>query len=401
MNVLTINASDSWVGGAARVARELHAYAVFKDDRSRMYVGKKSSDDTTVVKIKLPFYRKIISYLMANDIDYFNTDYLLKGHILDGVDVVHCHNINGWYFNLDTLIKLSELKPVVWTLHDMWALTPHCGHTDSDKIKNGLFECSDKTLYPTTLWNNDLYLSRRKSCLYNKGKFIVVAPSQWLKYKIKETSLMSKKVTVIPNGVDVNSFTPSSSKNLDIKLKVESGEVVIFVASDPLNNSYKGFQDFEWLANNWPDKNTQFWAIGADVDGWHGKVRLVRATKSKAEMSSYMAYAKVLVLCSTHEVFPLVVLESISCGTPVVAYDVGGVREAIDGLPGCKIVPSKDKLKLMESLRDCFSEIKLRNIEISENLREIAVNKYSIDSMIKSYGDVYVSAIESWKCRRA
>lgn len=390
MNVLTISASDYTVGGAARIAVDIHQHAVIHNPRSKMYSGKKYGDDPTVIEIRRPLYTKVLSFALANDIDFFQTDYLLNSPEFLAADIVHCHNLNGWYFNLGTMVRMSRVKPVIWTLHDMWALTPHCGHTSSTKIRNGLLRCSDQTLYPTTMWNNDYYLSWRKRRLYAQGKFHVVVPCLWLKGWVEKTCLASKSLHVIPNGVDTETFKVQDKSALRKRLGLDSKRrIVMFLGSSAVNNVYKGFSDFSWLAQNWRDDEVQFVAVGAENDGNDGRVRLIRAKKNKAEVSGYVASADVLVLPSRHEVFPLVVLEALASGVPVVAYDVGGVREAIDGLPACRIASPQDKTSLMKKLKESLEELVPNQLEIGAKLRSVALKKYSTSIMIKSYFDLY------------
>jgi glycosyltransferase involved in cell wall biosynthesis len=389
MNVLTISSSDNAVSGASRVALDLHRFFVASNSGSRMLVGKKHGDDPTVVGISRPRYTKALSYLFSNDIDFFRTDYLLRTPEFLNADLVHCHNLNGWYFNLETMIKMSMIKPLVWTLHDMWALTPHCGHTSSDELRHGLLKCSDPDLYPSTLWNNDAYLARRKSALYAKGRFHVVTPSNILHEVVARTCLQDKMLAVVPNGIDTNLFKPGDAKAIKQSLKLDDDPVILFIGAAATSNVYKGFSDFAWLSEQWQGPKVQFLAVGAEKDELLGKVRLVRATSNRHEVASFLACADVLLLPSRFEVFPLVVLEALASGIPVVAYDVGGVREAITGLPACHIVPQGQKGELLTALRSSLGEILLHKNSMVKALRVAAEQNYSIGMMCDSYSRVY------------
>ena len=394
MKILTINASDYTAGGAAGVAMELHNSALEENSEAKMLVGKKTSNRESVLEIQRPFYTKISSYLRSNDIDFFKTDYLLESEEVLTSDVIHFHNVSGWYFNLNTMMKISKIKPTVWTLHDMWALTPHCGHTNSEIIENGLFICSDKSLYPTTLWDNDFYLSLRKSDIYRKGRISVVTPCNWLAEKLAKTSLADKFHSVIPNGVDTKVFQPQDKTSAKMRYDAQRKSVALFVASDPVNNVYKGFDDFQWVAENCKLTDIEFWAIGADNDGVSGNVKLIKATQDKVLISNYLACADVLVLSSRHEVFPLVVLEALSSGTPVLAYDVGGVKEAIENLPGCRVVPPLNRGELLSSLEATLNEIGSNNNEIGIYLHRCVEEKYSNVKMRNQYLELYSSLID-------
>ena len=114
-------------------------------------------------------------------------------------------------------------------------------------------------------------------------------------------------------------------------------------------------------------------------------------------ISTYLACADILMLPSRHEVFPLVVLEALSCGTPVIAYDVGGVKEAISDLPGCRVVEPLNRYELMWSLESALIEIGSRNTEIGEKLNRFVEEKYSKVKMLNQYFELYSSLIAGSK----
>ena len=127
MNILQIGTIDNR-GGAARVSYGLKTKLEQLGHTSNMFVSKKYSNDPHVHVIKTPFYKKIICRFMGTDIDFWKTDFILKTEEFKKADLVHCHNLHGYYFNLKTLQKMSQQKPLIWTLHDMWAITPYCHH---------------------------------------------------------------------------------------------------------------------------------------------------------------------------------------------------------------------------------------------------------------------------------
>ena len=158
---------------------------------------------------------KIIDTLLylSNDIDLFKTDWITKTEVFIGSDIVHIHNIHGWFFNLNTLKKISDLKPTIWTLHDMWAITPHCAHSFGGKLKNGFYECPNLKSYPRILWNNARYLAWRKKNIYKNLNIELVVPSLWLKEKVSKSILGNKKIHLIHNGIDTNTYKMSLEKN--------------------------------------------------------------------------------------------------------------------------------------------------------------------------------------------
>lgn len=391
MRVLSITANDNSLGGASRVAMDLHHGLLDQGINSCMFVGKKTSFDQKITEIKRPTWRKVFSRVMSNDIDFFETDYLIETAEFQGADIIQVHNINGWYFNLSTLKKMSKIKPVVWTLHDMWPINPHSGYTSSMKLQNGLYKVSDKDLYPKTLWSNDYYLSWKKNIIYKNMQVELISPSQWLADLTINTSLGARGIRVIPNGVDTKTFRIQDKVALKKLLGLSNHPIVLFVgAAATTTNKFKGFSDFLWMASQTYFKDVQFVCFGTSENYSDGLITYIQGTSDKNIVAKYMALADVFVMPSRFENFPLVILEALACGTPVVAYDVGGVAEIIKNLPQCRLVPPKDRRELSLSVLEVINERLNMSVEtVSASLRDIALLKYSTEKMVSSYIDLY------------
>jgi len=117
-----------------------------------MFVSEKKSHKTDVFEIPRQIHR-YFQILLSNDIDYSKTDWILDTKEFKEADVVHLHNLHSWFFNLKTLEKISKLKPVIWTLHDMWAITPHCAHSYECELKDGFYQCPSLSSYPRIAWH--------------------------------------------------------------------------------------------------------------------------------------------------------------------------------------------------------------------------------------------------------
>lgn len=390
MRVLSITANDNSLGGASRVAMDLHQGLLRQGINSCMFVGKKTSSDQNITEIKRPTWRKVFSRLMSNDIDFFETDYLIETAEFQKADVIQVHNINGWFFNLSTLKKMSKIKPVIWTLHDMWPINAHSGYTSSAQLQNGLYRVSDQSLYPETLWNNDYYLSWKKNRIYQDMCIQLVSPSHWLANLTCNTSLGNQRIKVIPNGVDISTFRIQDKVNLKQSLGLKNQPMVLFIGAAATTNKFKGFSDFLWMASQASFKDTQFVCLGASENSTDGIITYIKGTSEKDMVAKYMALADVFVMPSRFENFPLVILEALACGTPVVAYDVGGVAEIIKNLPQCKLVPPRDKRELSLSVREIINETLNMGMEtVSASLRDIALLQYSTEKMVSSYIDLY------------
>jgi glycosyltransferase involved in cell wall biosynthesis len=397
MNILTITSNDNSIGGASRIAMDIHRGLLERGYGSFVFTGKSinSKQNSGIAEIKRPYWTKILSYVLSNDIDLFQTGYLLSTPEFKFADLIHCHNLHGWYFSLNTLKKMSMLKPVLWTLHDMWAITSRGAHTSSLDLRYGIYNSSDKNLYPYTLWNNERYLAYRKSHLYHNMRINLVSPSKWLIGKIKKSSLSEKKIFYIPNGIDLSVFKIGLRQELLKKHSFTDDPLVLFIGADAENNLYKGFADFAWLASIQSYPKTQFVCLGSRTEGVRKGVRHLVSSSNKNYISEILSCADVLVVTSRYENFPLVILEAMACGTSVLTYDVGGCSEAVQGAPNCMVVAFGDKIALGQSLEKMLHYTQGQGDILRGKLRDHVQKKYSLNSMIDSYINVYKELISS------
>jgi len=395
MNILTINANDNSLGGASRIAMDIHSGLIKSGIASNVFVGKKTSNNDSVKEIPRTKFRRLAAKIFANDFEFYLSDKIFKEKEYISADIVHCHNLNGWYFNLSTLQKISKEKKVVWTLHDMWPLNPHSGYTSSKTLVNNLLTVSDQNLYPTMWFNNDKYLARKKDKIYQSLDVRLVSPSNWLLELTKLTSLGKNPISVIPNGIDVDVFTISPDKSSAKESLGLGGKVVIlFVGTTATTNTFKGFDHFLWLSKQKSNQNYIFVCVGASKDYIDGNMLYVKATSDKKKLAQFYSCADVFILTSGFENFPLVVLESLSCGTPVISYDVGGVSEILHGINGCSIVEKGDKEALSLSLKNTLEKNKILDRDnLALNLRRVVLDKYNNRKMVDRYIALYISML--------
>lgn len=391
MKILIIGTTDIR-GGAAKVSWDIKEVLELRGDDVSMFVADKRSSDTKVKVIPRQMWRKFLGFLLATD-DLLFSDWILKTPEYKNADIIHCHNLHGRYFNLSTLQKMSVEKPVIWTLHDEWAITPHGAYTlEGKEMNDGLFVCPSKDTPPRILWANTKYLSWRKNSIYKKSKLHIVTPSRWLKERVKKTILGSQDIRLIPNGVDTDIFKMSDKVIARQKLNLPiDKKIVLFLANDAKNNTWKGWKYTEEVINKYKnDSNILFISVGnyvAHPD--ENNVKYFPHLDNKEDIALYYSASDILLFTSIAENFPLVILEAMSCGLPIVSFDVGGVKEVVTHKENGYISAYKNTQSLIEGMEYVLSlgsdEIK----KISEYSSVKIKDSFSKTAMVNTYLNLY------------
>lgn len=270
-------------------------------------------------------------------------------------DVIHLHNLHGWFINLPMLfdyIKTNKI-PVVWTLHDCWALTGHCPHFDMigcDKWKTECRDCPQHRQYPQSLIDLSTYMyNKKKSWFTGVDKLTVVTPSEWLKNIVLQSYMKDYEVCVINNGIDTSVFKPSDS-NFREKNNCRNKHIVLGVSYEW--NVNKGIDVFRKMAESLDDEY-RIVLVGTDESiekQLPENIIPIRRTQNREQLAEIYSAADVFVNPTREDNFPTVNIEALACGTPVITFDVGGSAEIIDENCGCS-VPTGDIATLVDKVR--------------------------------------------------
>ena len=282
-------------------------------------------------------------------------------------DIIHLHNIHGYYLNVAVLFDfLKEYnKPIVWTLHDCWAFTGHCAYfsfNGCEKWKTECNTCPLKKDYPTSLVmdNSKKNYEQKKELFTKPDNITIVTPSKWLKDLTEKSFLGKYPVKVINNGIDLTKFKPTESDFRE-KNNLQDKFIILGVAS--VWEERKGLKDFIKL-NEMLSENEKIVLVGLDdnqLATLPEDIIGIKRTSSIEELAEIYSSADVFVNPTYEDNYPTTNLEAISCGTPVVTYitggspesvfegngfsvpqgDVKGIYDAIKKVDGCK-TPTKD-----------------------------------------------------------
>lgn len=293
-------------------------------------------------------------------------------------DIIHIHNIHGYYVNYELLFSFLRQyeKPIIWTMHDCWAFTGHCAHYDSVecmKWQEECLDCPNTGTYPSTLCktNTSSNFKKKKTLFTGLKQLNIVTPSAWLKEQIKQSFLSDYNCIIIPNGVDLDRFKPRKS-DLKQQLGCANRKLILGVASVWTNN--KGFQDFLELRQKL-DQQYAICMVGLNerqIKSLPEGIIGIRRTQSIEELAQYYSAADVFLNLTYEDTFPTTNIEALACGTPVITYRTGGSIESIDESCGTyvergdiqSIVEQIGNWAWQECGEDCCKRAQLYNKDI-------------------------------------
>lgn len=311
-------------------------------------------------------------------------------------DIIHLHNIHGYYINYPILFSfLKEYRaPVVWTLHDCWPFTGHCSNFESVgciKWKTGCNHCPQKGTYPKSYTDFSRRNFNLKKCAFTGCDNLTIVPvSYWLEGLVKESFLKGHKMRVIHNGIDTDKFSIcNNADEIRAKYGITAKYVILGVAS-PFTQR-KGFSDFIALSQILPEGYCIV-MVGLNVaqkKELPGNIIGIERTQDVNELASLYSCANVFVNLTYEDNFPTTNLEAMACGTPVITYSTGGSPEALDEDTG--IVVNKGDLSAAQNA--VMSICENGKPFYRQKCRLRAVQHFNKDDRFQEYINLYNSLL--------
>jgi len=431
MNILQINTIDN-KGGAALTSYQLKQELEKRGHTTSMFVKRKYSNDKNVFSIKknqapsqrlsklskkiikkdLPSYIKNKrNFFFVNNIDSFNilkSTRILKTKEFKNADIVHCNNLHGKYFNLKLLEKISKIKPIIWSLHDMWAITGDCywggemyGET-CIKWQKGCKHCPYLKSNQKIFWNKPSYLWKKKQEIYKNSKLNIVVPSMWLKKRVEKSMLKNKNITVINYGINLSKFKKQDKKTVRKKLKLPLGKkIIMFSAHGGKNNKQKGWKYVEKIIDYYKkDKDILFLCIGNKSTNGNqntSKIKYIEYISDKSVLAQYYSASNIFLLPSLVESFGIVILEAMACGTLVVGFPVGAMEELGLHKQYGYIAKYKDTKDLINGIEYILSLNKKEKKDMEKRSIERVKNNFSLEKMTNKYISLYRQALSEYE----
>lgn len=459
VNVLHINRSDG-AGGASIAMQRLHHGLLDAGHDSRLLVDKSIHPDPRThvirdhVKARISLSDRVRRRLDQRLHKRVDSDPAAHRHlwkipelpIFRQAQALNFHNLHSDYFNIRVLPALA-VKPIVWTLHDMWALTGHCAYSyECDRWESGCFDCPllkepgrrmvEPPPTPTDVSKPEWEL---KDALYREHGHLIhaVAPSRWLcDFAGRGILRHAAGVHCIPYGIDLEEFAPvdrslarqvlgitrdrgillaatlkrgrrtaeSFLRVLDRRhgpttsdklMNMGRSKKVIFASS--LHRGRKGAEYLIQALDRLEDRSSICLLVcggGAvgDISRHIETINIGLTTHSALQRLAYCA-ADLFVLPTLADNLPLTVLESMACGVPVVAFDAGGVRELVHHGETGYLARYKDPDDLARGIAGLMADDAAR-ARMGRAGRELVEREYPLRLQAERYLKVYEQAIE-------
>ena len=302
-------------------------------------------------------------------------------------DVIHLHNLHSHNVNLEMLfsyLKSIDVK-IIWTFHDCWSFTGYCTHFDyigCNKWKKECKNCPERKSY-SWFFDRSTYLYKKKKELFTGVEgMTIVTPSKWLAELVKESIFGKYPVKVIYNGIDTDIFKPTAS-DFRKTYGLENKKILLGIAMNL--GERKGFNYFLELSKIIPD-DMRIVLVGVNkkqTESLPENIIGIEKTANQKELAEIYTAADVFVNPTREEVFGLVNVEALACGTPVVTFDTGGSPECIDDIVGAKVEKGDIKAMLFEANKF------INKVDIDLKCRERVIKNFDSKNSFKQYLDLY------------
>lgn len=379
MKVLQINVSNS--GSTGAIANSIHRRLLRDGAESAILYGRGPKGAGLVQTAPERYVNALLSRISGR-VGCFgkkSTDRILEKMETFHPDVVHLHNLHGYYadiFRLLEFLKERKIKTVL-TLHDEFLFTGRCAFSgDCEKwrvnspgaaslkgalapstaglkgtLPPGCGNCPRMGEYPAALLDKSRALWLLKKQVFSEFETLtVVSPSRWLADRAKESILSGHPICVIPNGIEPGTFCPGENSVRDeYEIKEEH---VVLAAAQNIMSGRKGGEYVLKLAETMP--KTRFLIVGAQEEVLcPPNVTLIPGKQSPEEMANLYRGADVFLITSREDNFPTVCLEAAACGTPVAGFLSGGAPETVSPEIS-RFVPFGDVAALKSAVKELF-----------------------------------------------
>lgn len=333
---------------------------------------------------------------------YFFTDRSTHGkdlvNSLNGCRIIHFHWMSQMIDFLDTLRRLPEAIPVVWTLHDMNAFTGGCTYNlDCEGFWRDCGECPQQE---SGKGRREVALNhrrKRKALAGLEDRICIVTPSHWMAKQVGRSQLMSGfRCEVIANGIDQEIFHPSRRRAGRERMGIGAEEKVILFVAASIDNPLKGMALMREVLPQveMMDPKVRVVVLGDGKGGdWPEGWQWLGSVTEEERLAEVYAGSDVLVVPSMADNFPNVIGEGLSCGLPVVASEVGGIPEMVRNGQSGRLFEKGSAEGLKRAIGEVLKGMPERREEWAVACRKLAEEKISLGGCARQHMELYESLL--------
>jgi glycosyltransferase involved in cell wall biosynthesis len=409
MKILLVNTHERQ-GGAARAAYRLYRAMRETGCDMEMLVRSKTDDDEHVITPGPPTtFRRILARLISDgsllrryqkrtnlifNPAYFCTNTNKKIGTVSP-DIIHLSWISQGFVGIEALKYWN--RPIVWTLQDSWAFTGGCHipfdcrrYTASCGACPALGSSKDKDL--------SRWVWKRKKSNWSKVNLTVVTPSRWMARCAEESSLFrDRRVEVIPNGLDLNRYKSVNKRvSRDILGLSQDKQLILFGAVNATRDPNKGFhllkEALRYLNSNGSAEKAELLLFGTsenqNTPDPGMKCHFKGILQDDISLSVLYSAADIFVAPSIQDNLPNTVMEAMACGTPCIAFHIGGMPDLIDNQENGYLATPYDVRDLARGMSWLLSDNKRRQT-LSQNARHKIESQFDIKIVARRYINLY------------
>lgn len=400
MKVLHINQSDTG-GGAAIAGYRLHQGLLKQGIESKLLVGERQTDDSLVSLIprrqrlenQLHRFTYRLGFNTLNQVGSFD---IPKHPFFKEADILNFHNLHSRGLSYLAIPKLTGYKPAVFTLHDMWSFTGHCAYSyDCTKWQTGCGACPYLKAYPAVSRDSTRWEWKLKDWVYNRSNLTIVTPSHWLTEQAKASMLNRFEIYHIPYGIDTDAYQHIDPGLCRVTLGIPPKKKVLLFSADNLKDSRKGGDLLVQALQKLPQalkqdcvlltlgKRTTQIEASVDIPAIH----LGYISSDRLKSVAYSA-ADVFIFPTRADNLPLVLQESMACGTPMVSFNVGGVPDLVRPEMTGYLAKPEDANDFCNGIVELLEDDEKRDV-MGKQCRSISVKEYDLATQTRKYISLY------------
>lgn len=369
-------------------------------------IGPKSQIQKGIANIKSYFDALPLQLIKHKEDTMFSVPWL-PGKVVKTAkdlspDIINLHWVCKGYLQIESLTKFST--PIVWTLHDMWAFTGGCHYSGGCEQYTAVCgKCPQ--LGSQSSWDLSRWVWYRKASSWKSMNLTIVSPSSWLAQCAKSSSLFKElRVEIIPNGIDTQVYKPIDRDLVRDLLNLPKDKILLLFGSANVNDRRKGWHHLKkalegLIATGWKDK-IELVIFGSNHSGKdffpEFKTHYFGRLQDDISLALIYAAANVFVLPSMQDNLPNTIMEALACGTPCVAFNIGGISDMVEHLQNGYLAEAYNTEDLVKGILWLIDNNE-KYVELCKNSRAKVENNFGIELQAQRYSKLFHEILNSKK----